>query len=233
MRAIVSDSSTKLEAQSRAAQGVAAAPFGSLRRPHLADVRHRPSPGLLALTRAGARNATAGLVQQPAGSWGRWGASSGPVRLRGNRKPGVSGWPVRKSRCVAPGTIRCFGLVGLDRSSVVRIRRNVILRETAEVLSIVLAELRVALVANPKTRLTNVDGVEQQALSRLLKTNAPLKLNGSHAGHSLEVLMKGRRAHPHQTSQISNEVPLGEVFPYPSNRFCNVARRTSAKADVE
>ena len=33
MRAIGSDSSTKLEAQSRAAQGVAAAPFGSLRRP--------------------------------------------------------------------------------------------------------------------------------------------------------------------------------------------------------
>jgi hypothetical protein len=47
--------------------------------------------------------------------------------------------------------------ISLDRDSGVRVRYNVILRETAEVLAIVFAELRVTLISDPEACLANAD----------------------------------------------------------------------------
>ena len=98
----------------------------------------------------------------------------------------------------APGsspfeTLEAYGDLGcicIGRNSAVRVRWNVILRETAEVLAIVFAELRVALVSDSDACFANVDALQKQAFSRLLKADTPLILNRRHAGNGFEVLVE-------------------------------------------
>lgn len=65
---------------------------------------------------------------------------------------------VRNLQPLAVGQLYgCFGCICLDRNTVVRVRYQVILGQAAEVLAIVLAELRVALISDSEACLTDID----------------------------------------------------------------------------
>ena len=53
-----------------------------------------------------------------------------------------------------------FRCISLDRDLVLRVGDYVIFGETAEILAIVFGELRVTLISDPETGLTDRDGVQ-------------------------------------------------------------------------
>ena len=114
-------------------------------------------------------------------------------RQIGEREYGSAG-PVLRGAVKRLGGVQigtdASGVYASIETSFARVRQNVILRETAEVPAIVFAELRVALISDSEACLTDVDRVDEQALPRLLKTDAPLILNRRHAGNGFEVLVE-------------------------------------------
>ena len=114
-----------------------------------------------------------------------------------------------------------------------QVRYNVILRETAEVPTVIFAELRVTLISDSDACLTNVNCFEEEASPRLLKTDSLLILDWRHARDGFEVLVKRRWTHTHVMSQFPDHETLRRMPLYPCSRLGNAVGRTAVPADLQ